>query len=912
MRLKPNLIIFVLVLPFFFIHDLSGQAVDSVLVNHLHQEARRTFRSGQFEENIVFTDSLCMVYKDIGDLKGYAIFSMYNGWTCASQLKDYERASFYAGRALATVENDLQGQLPYLDDLYALWSTIYAATGNPEKALDYNYLTLQTVAALQKTNTFADFVAHHNLGTTYLEVENWPAALPFLEKARAIILQVAEKDGWNPRLYIFAAQLQAHLSFCYQGMEDYPRALAEAQAGLPYTEAGERPDHFTYHEIYLALAESYARNGQPEEAEAYFQLLEKIYLEFFGAQSAYMASLYQKRSEQAFRQRLLPEALALNTQALTANGLIVAPDQLSLERDLSRIRCRTCEPGLYEQRIDLLWALSQEAASPQPTLEACLSTADLALTSLQEMRKTISYQEGDKQALFSQFQSILKTSSLAAQELYQITRQPAYLERAFALAEQGKANLLLEALVLSRAEAYYGLPASILSKERSLGLQLVRQEKLFEDARNDRDTIRAEEIRNGGLFTAKRQYEAFLQQLKADYPQYFAARHEVQVVSLPSLQRNLEPKDLFLSYLLNTNQNTLQIFAVAEKRTALVTVPWPSDYSRQIEQYYRSLQQASLVQTNKRKAFIEKSHQLYQVLLKPVEGLFEGKSRLIIAADDVLHYLPFETLLPSAADGPFEELDFIIRQLAVSYQYSGTVLLESQRKAMPATDRLLAFAPVFQEEASTGQLAARTRSLLDTTLASVRNGRFSPLPWSEKEVLGIQALFPPGKTQVLLREEASEGSLKNAMEGAFRYLHLASHSFVNRKNARFSGIACAQPGENDTEEDGVLYTNEIYRQNLTADLVILSSCESGIGNLTAGEGMLGINRSFIYAGAPNVLYSLWKVDDQRSSELMLKFYETLLAGQPYYEALRQAKLSLLHDKNTALPLYWSAFSLIGR
>ena len=193
---KSELATILLALSLFAFNKLPAQGVDTVLVNHLHQEARRTFRSGQFEENIVFTDSLCMVYKDIGDLKGYAIFSMYNGWTCASQLRDYQRASFFAGRALATVENDLNGQLPYLDDLYALLSTIYAATGNPEKALDYNYLTLQTVAALNKTNTFADYVAHNNIGATYLELEDWPAALPFLKKAREIILNVAREHGW--------------------------------------------------------------------------------------------------------------------------------------------------------------------------------------------------------------------------------------------------------------------------------------------------------------------------------------------------------------------------------------------------------------------------------------------------------------------------------------------------------------------------------------------------------------------------------------------------------------------------------------------------------------------------------------------------------------------------------------------
>ena len=428
-------------------------------------------------------------------------------------------------------------------------------------------------------------MAHNNIGATYLELEDWPAALPFLKKAREIILNVAREHGWDPRLYIFAAQLQANLSQCYVGLEDYPQALEEALTGLPDTKTGERPDHFKYHEIYLALAEAYAINGQPEEAESYFQLLEKIYLEFFGAQSAYMATLYQKKADNARRQGLIAAALELNTNALAANGLEAVPGKLSIARDPSHIRCQTCEPGLYAQRTSLLWALSNTTPARQDYLQACLLTTDLALESLRGLRQTILFRESSRQALFAQFRSTLKTGSLAAQNLYQITGQPAYLERAFELTEKGKANILLEALVLARADAYSGLPEVILSEERRLGLELVRQEKLLEDALEERDSLRAEEIRNNGLFVAKRNYEVFLQQLKADHPRYFAARHEAQVVTLPGLQKSLGPNDLFLSYSLSKENNTLQIFAITKDSAGLTKTPWQPEYSSQTEQY---------------------------------------------------------------------------------------------------------------------------------------------------------------------------------------------------------------------------------------------------------------------------------------------------------------------------------------
>jgi CHAT domain-containing protein len=111
--------------------------------------------------------------------------------------------------------------------------------------------------------------------------------------------------------------------------------------------------------------------------------------------------------------------------------------------------------------------------------------------------------------------------------------------------------------------------------------------------------------------------------------------------------------------------------------------------------------------------------------------------------------------------------------------------------------------------------------------------------------------------------------------------------------------------------DNLIYANEIQFKNINADLVVLSSCESGIGQFVAGEGLIALNRSFIYSGAKNVLFSLWKVSDKYSSELMIDFYKSYFENQSYTTALRQAKLKMLTDATKAQPKYWSAFVLMG-
>jgi len=132
-------------------------------------------------------------------------------------------------------------------------------------------------------------------------------------------------------------------------------------------------------------------------------------------------------------------------------------------------------------------------------------------------------------------------------------------------------------------------------------------------------------------------------------------------------------------------------------------------------------------------------------------------------------------------------------------------------------------------------------------------------------------------------------------------------------NPKFSGIACFRtPADDSKQDDGTLFAGEIYNLNIQADLITLSSCESGYGKLENSEGLLGLNRAFVYAGTSNVVFSLWKVYDKVSAKLMIDFYQQLLKNNDYASSLRQAKLNLINDEATASPHFWSSYLLIGR
>jgi CHAT domain-containing protein len=237
----------------------------------------------------------------------------------------------------------------------------------------------------------------------------------------------------------------------------------------------------------------------------------------------------------------------------------------------------------------------------------------------------------------------------------------------------------------------------------------------------------------------------------------------------------------------------------------------------------------------------------------------------------------------------------------------------------------LGYAPVFNDN---GEPLAINNESLTKTLSetgedsgelrrsiSIDGKTFNSLPYSEKEVQEIAAIFKSQNfsTSEYFFSEASKNSfLENCSD--YKILHLASHGIINESSPKLSGILFYP--ESDTSGssgklNSVLTAGEIYNLEIQADLVVLSACETGIGSIIQGEGVISLTRALTYSGASNIIYTLWKVGDKNSYAIMLKFYEYLLNGETYSGALRKAKLDMIKNEETAFPGSWSAFSLIA-
>lgn len=501
----------------------------------------------------------------------------------------------------------------------------------------------------------------------------------------------------------------------------------------------------------------------------------------------------------------------------------------------------------------------------------------------------------------SQFQRILKILLMGEHHLALLEKTD--ISTVFRRLEENKGLLILETLTPTK------LPDSLVIQQEKLVNQIRKKGQELELATKD-----SLDHYQTALFDANIELETFLKDLNENYTKEASNFYNIQYATLDHIQTNLASKTSIIEYsfIYDKSKNLhLYIFLISKKGQEIIEIKLDDAFFDKIHKFNQLLKSPFLVQEQTREQFIDLSHELYQILIQPIIKKLEHQSTLIIVPESELYHLPFEALLSSNEKKAFHELDFLIKDFEISYQYSATIYQQLKSKPVIRDQSLLAFAPVFENGKV---MSEKTRSLdfiTDSLYQSIEKNQFIGLPNSKREVEKIAQIINKnnGKATVLLKEKATKKQLQTHLKQPYQFIHIATHSLVNYNNPRLSALVCYENGTKTG--DDLLFANEIQMQDIQADLVVLSSCESGIGQLIEGEGLIALNRSFIYSGANNVMFSLWKVNDKQTSDLMIDFYQLYMTNQSYTAALRQAKLKMLKDPIRANPRFWAAFLLIG-
>ncbi len=441
-------------------------------------------------------------------------------------------------------------------------------------------------------------------------------------------------------------------------------------------------------------------------------------------------------------------------------------------------------------------------------------------------------------------------------------------KEAFNYSERARNRAFLDILSNRKIDFHKGAPQELINKEKELSEKIqnlnyqLGNERQKPDKNQDKKLI---ENLASELEKSKKGYEDLMEQLKLESPEY-ASTISVYPEKIENIQTLLDEDSILLEYFIGKEKTFLWLLDNDSIRVILLPVK-SEQLSKEIKSYREEISSNLTMEKIKSDRWKEKSQKLYKELLRSAEKITKSKKQLVIVPDGILNYLPFQTLVDDKGD-------CLVEKFSIVYLPSGSILRYCKEKNKGSNNSLVAFAP--------GNLAITG---------------YSPLPYSKKEVSEISKLYK--NSEIYYGEDMTVDRVYKNSSG-HDIVHFATHSILDTEAPLFSSLILS---------DGNLEVFRVFELDLSAYLVTLSACSTGLGDLVAGDELIGLSRAFIYAGTPSVCVSLWDVSDTSTSILMEKFYFYLKEGKTKSEALRLAELDT--KRKYSHPFFWAPFILTG-
>ncbi len=810
------------------------------------------------------------------------------------KLHYYESALDYHTRALEIRRNAFGEMHPETAESYRMVGRSYWYLYDSDQALLYFTRALECGRQLWgDTNPFTA-VVHTNFSMAYLNKVEYRGALDHLYRALEIGLPF-----WGEK-HFDTANLYYCLGFTFWKLGDLDSSLPYLQKSLKIRREILGENHFEVAASYTILGLFYSKKGRFDLALEYHLKALEIYLALLDDRHTSVLGTYTYIAYEYLEQNNFDRALEYFEKAITSEIPLQSSESINNISVLKQGRNRY---NLLSRLRGKARAYAQGYHSQSHNLQDLQNSL---LTYLFYSRVI-----DDLQVRFRADGSKYRVGELARQEyinairvalaLFRETRDQQSLHQAFFFAEKSKSSVLLQSVAEARAKELSAIPDSILDREYRLRTELAYcEQKLFED---QNDSVKAANWRDR-QFKINEDLVNLQRRLERDFPEYLKLKSQIEVVSVEQVQRDLlDEKTALVEYV--AAEDSLFIFVISQTGLEVKVVPKSPSLGMEVERFREA------IITQNFGEYVWSAHQLYRQLVEPVA------ERIAVSPQETEDY----SCLP-----------YLLNTNSISYAYSATLLHETQmsKRDLPEND-YIAFAPIFKDGIPTETRGYYFFHQNARNVAAVGARRNVPLPesvrltgqllYSEKEAVGILELFTKtygllerwfrNKSRVYLGDNATERNFKNLELWLYRYLHLATHGFSTDENPELCGLVLAQDGS--VQEDNVLRLIEIYNLKLQAELVVLSACETALGKMITGEGVIGLVRGFLYAGAQNLLVSQWQVSDAATADLMIEFYNAMLSGASKTDAIRRAKLTLM-DSNPeyAKPYYWSSFVLIGR
>jgi CHAT domain-containing protein/tetratricopeptide (TPR) repeat protein len=509
------------------------------------------------------------------------------------------------------------------------------------------------------------------------------------------------------------------------------------------------------------------------------------------------------------------------------------------------------------------------------------------------------------------------------------------IESALEQVEASRARTLLDMLARSQIDVRHGADPVLLTRERNLRQSIARRlqdrMRMAEKRAADQQLAAIDEE----VAALREEYQRLQTEIRSKSPSY-AELIKPQPLNIRALQELLDPETVLLEYSLGEKRS--YVWAVTDKSVDVYAVPPRAEIEEPARAVYSAMVAQSGAPRTARRAvqagYRQSALQLSRMILDPVSSHLAGK-RLLIVADEILQYVPFSALpAPGNPGAPLIAEHEIVTSPSLSVvaeiRRAGTTHPKASREVAVLADPVFDSAdervvrrngtPNIPRSQSSVSADFSKRSLTADLLRSAKDlhlhqdGKpyFGRLIYTRQEAHEILAATPPGKAMAALDFKASRFLASSAVLSEYRIVHLATHGLLNSAHPELSGLVFSLVDERGRQQNGFLKLQDIYNLDLPVEMVVLSGCDTGLGQHIRGEGLIGLTRGFMYAGASRVVASLWSVSDRATSELMARFYRAIEREKlPPPAALRKAQIEMWKQNAWRSPYYWAAFQIQG-
>jgi CHAT domain-containing protein len=803
------------------------------------------------------------------------------------ELQEYESAINYASRAQDIVKiNKVALQEDELSNLYAAVGTCYGRMSDYAKARIY-FEKAESVLSASRTVSGENYISlinnlaiiYGNLGLT--EKQNY-----YYEKGIALAQSSNSSLAFN--LVNSYAVFLGNAGQIIKG-ENLLSGLVDKARNLYGTDSRNYIEVLNNFAGYLRVY----KNDNPNSLKAYMDCIN--YLNNHNEETILRVPV------------IIGYALALSASGESLMALekiqellFNRPDMNSDERlyanpELTSLKADRRSLNILRAKHDILWDIYSKS-DKYAALEAAASTSELLISLLEKVRINISEEES-RLLLGDSYRNSYLVAIRDFELCYRSAQNIRFLEKVFEYLERSKVAGLLAATRELDAVQFH-IPPDISELEKSFE----RDISLFNAKINSENSGDESSISdwNEKVLRATQRRDSLVLVLEKKYPDYYALKYNTRVLKMHEIPEIIGWNSNYLNYVVS--DSLLYLFLVNRKHQQLLTFRIDTTFFYKIREFRRLLSMPSL-SGKVRKQFEdyqEFGYDLYKMLIEPVQKYFVS-NKIIISPDNILSYLPFETLLSSKYSGAgilYRELPYLMNDFSISYTYSATFMEELVKRNYGRRNKLVAFAPSNPALSIDSILLKRQQQ---------GKGILYDLPYARQEAEYISHVTGG---RLYLYNEAKESVYKTESP-KYDIIHMAMHTILNDQYPMNSAMIFSQM--NDTTEDGMLHTYEVYGIPLKARMVVLSSCNTGMGLLFSGEGILSLARGFLYSGSQSVVMSMWEIEDKSGTEIMEMFYDNLKRGNSKSESLKKARTDFLRKANqmNSHPYFWSSLVIYG-